>query len=99
MSEQRAYTVEVREQGRRLSVEPIPDPFICTRVMPRGLRAAFAVLFRRYEVEVLVGGDRDRIERVLELNPDYIGPPGSPSREAWNTQLNQAFREVGDGDE
>lgn len=45
----------------------------------------------RYEVEVLVGGDRERIEQVLELNPDYIGPAGSKSREAWNAQLEGAL--------
>lgn len=85
------YTVEVRERGRRLSLERIVDPFVCTRVAPKGWRAAWDVLRGRYEVEVLVNGDRERVEQVMELNPDYIGPAGSASREAWNAQLHGAL--------
>lgn len=91
-SETPPYTVECRENGRRLSIEPIPDPFINTTIRPRGWRVALAVLRRRYSVTVVVGGDSATVERVLELDPDYIGPPGSKSREAWNAQLQGELR-------
>lgn len=91
---QSAYTVEVRENGNRLSLDPIPDPFISTRVRLRGWRSAWAVLRRGVEVEVIVGGDRTRINAVMELDPDYIGPAGSKSREAWNRQLKGALGSV-----
>lgn len=89
-----AYTVEVRENGKRLDIRPIEDPFVCTRVTAKGWRAAWAVLRGRFEVEVLVSGDRDRIEQVMELDPDYIGPAGSKSRKAWNAQIQGALRDV-----
>jgi hypothetical protein len=89
-----AYTLEIREQGKRLSKAPMPDPFHTTRIRPRGWRVALAVLFRRYEVEVLVGGDRERVEAVMELNPDYLGPAGSKSREAWNAQLERSLLDL-----
>lgn len=69
-----AYTVEVRENDQRLSMESIVDPFIHTRVRPRGWRVALAVLRRRYEIVVIVGGDRERVEEVMKLDPDYLGP-------------------------
>lgn len=86
-----AYTVEIRENGRRIALERIVDPFISTRVRPTW-KAAWAVLTGKYEVEVLVSGDRDRVEAVMELNPDYLGPAGSKSREAWNARLGEALR-------
>jgi hypothetical protein len=89
-----AYTVEVRERGKRTSLTPIPDPFIRTTVYPSGWRNALRVLFRRYEVEVLVGGDRERVEAVMELNPDYLGPAGSKSREAWNRHLQGSLEKL-----
>lgn len=41
-----AYTVEVRENGKRVSRERIVDPFISTRVHVRGWRAAWSALCR-----------------------------------------------------
>lgn len=69
-----AYTIEIRENDRRLSLEPLVDPFINTTVHPRGWRVALAVLCRRYKVSVHVDGDRERVEEVLKLDPDYLGP-------------------------
>lgn len=85
------YTLEIRERGRRLSHEPMPDPFHNTTIHPRGWRAALDVLLHRYTVTVIVGADAETVERVMELDPDYLGLPGSPSREAWNAQLHTSL--------
>jgi hypothetical protein len=85
------YTVEVRENGKRLALTPIVDPFVNTFVHPKGLRAAVRVLFGRYEASVHVSADHATVEAVMELNPDYLGPPGSASRTAWNEQLHAAL--------
>lgn len=77
-SDTHAYTLEIREDGKRIAYERIVDPFITTSIRPTW-RAAWAVLRGKYEVEVLVSGDRDRVEAVMELNPDYLGPAGSRS--------------------
>lgn len=89
-----AYTVEIRENGHRLSVERIVDPFVSASIKPRGWRAALDALLGRLEVEIIVGGDKDRVEAVMELDPDYLGPPGSESRTAWDAQINRALRDV-----
>lgn len=65
---EQSYSVEVREQGRRVSLLPIADPFINTTVRPRGWRVAWAVLRRRYEVSVHVDGDRERVNEVMKLS-------------------------------
>jgi hypothetical protein len=62
------YSVEIREQGQRVSLLPIADPFINTTIKPQGWRVAWAVLRRRYEVSVHVGGDRQRTNEVMKLN-------------------------------
>jgi hypothetical protein len=85
------YSVRVSENGRPFSTRSIHDPFIHTRVCPRGLRVALQVLLGRYEVEVAVNADSETVEQVLELDPDYLGPIGSPRREAWNAQLNASL--------
>jgi hypothetical protein len=85
------YSVRVSENGRPFSTRSIHDPFIHTRVYPRGWRVALRVLLGRYEVEVAVNADPETVEQVLELDPDYLGPIGSPRREAWNTQLNASL--------
>jgi hypothetical protein len=89
-----AYTVEIREQGKRLSLDAIPDPFIRTTLRPRGWRAALALLRGRYELEVLVSSDPVTCNAVMELDPDYLGPAGSPSREAWNAHVQQALGDM-----
>lgn len=54
--------------------EPLSDPFVLHRVtvgwrdLLRGL-----LLRRRLEVTVNIGGDRQMVEDVLELDGDYLG--------------------------
>jgi hypothetical protein len=81
------YTVEVREEDRRVSRIVCGDPFINTTVHPRGWRAALAVLRRRYSVSVHVGACPPLVEDVLELNADYKGVRGSSRRREWDQQL------------
>lgn len=94
MSEER-YTLAVWEGNKRLSDETLPDPFHHTTIRPRGWRVAWAVLRRRYEVRVVVSADSERIEEVMELNSDYLGPRGSKSRTQWDAQLQGALGRFG----
>lgn len=86
-----AYTVEVREQGKRLDRHAIADPFVNTMVHPRGWRAAWAVLRKRYRVSVHVSADPDRVEDTLELNDDYKGQKGSTRRSEWDAQFHRGL--------
>lgn len=92
------YTVTVSENGRSFSRREIHDPFIHTRVYPRGWRVALDVLLGRYEIEVAVHADPETVEQVLELDPDYLGWGDSPRRQAWNARLNEALHEFADAD-
>ena len=91
------YRITTRENGCLVSVIPMADPFVNHCVRVRGWRNAVRVLFRRYELTVHIDADSDRVERVLELDPDHIGPPGSPSRRAWNAQLAGALNRFANG--
>lgn len=91
-AERASYTITTRENGALVSADEIVDPFVHHRVVPRGWRNALLVLRGRYELTVEIAADRELVERVLELNSDYLGPAGSPSREAWTAQLNNALR-------
>lgn len=83
-----AYTVEVREGDRRLSVQTTADPFVNTTVNVRGCRNALAVLRGRYRCSVHVDAAHDRIEDIFELNDDYKGERGSSRREDWDRDFN-----------
>lgn len=105
MTEREArYSVEVLENGRRLSARPIVDPFINTRVHPGGgllgrLMVALQVLRGTYEVEVIVRGDSAIVEQVLELDPDYLGAWGSERRRQWDANLNNALASFAGADD
>ncbi len=98
LTEPGAYTLATREMDRLISKTQECDPFIVHRIRPRGWRVVRDVLLRRYELTVTIDADRALVERVLELNPDYLGPPGSPSRNAWNMRLQAALVNLGDCD-
>lgn len=91
------YEVEVRENDRRVSIERIVDPFIHTTIHPRGWRNAVRLLFRRLTFTVIVSGDSEIVERILELDDDYLGPPGSESRRKWDEQLQGALHRFAQG--
>ena len=77
------YSVTIFEgtKGRgpikRLSTQTISDPFIRTTIRPRGWRVALAVLLRRYELVVNVGGEAAAFRVVFrgDYTPDLPGPP------------------------
>lgn len=89
------YTLEIRENGRPLDDRPMPDPFHTTMIRPRGWRVLRDVLLRRYEIVVRVGADRETVERVSELDPDYKGAPGSKRRAEWDAELEGALGRSG----
>lgn len=85
------FTLEIRENGKRLSAERMPDPFHNTTIHPRGWRAALAVLLHRYKITVIVDGDRDIVEDVLELDDDYKGLPNSTRWQEWDQRVDRAL--------
>lgn len=78
MNEDNRYFVEVTENGKRLALTPIPDPFIRTVIRPRGVRAAWQVLRGRWEVWVRVDADPETVRGVEAL--------GRETTEAENQQ-------------
>lgn len=87
-----AYTVEVREGGRRIERHPIADPFVNTTVHVRGWRNALRVLLRRYECSVHVDADdAARVEDIFELNDDYKGQHGSTRRAQWDAEFQRGL--------
>lgn len=91
-----SFTVEIRENGKRVSLTNEVDPFIHTTIRVRGWRQALAILLRRYEAEVVVNADHATVEAVLELNPDYLGEPGSRRRARWDKELDAALHSFAD---
>jgi hypothetical protein len=78
------FTLEIRENDRKAKQITLSDPFHHTTIHVRGWRAALAVLRNRCVLTVIVGGDRDIVEDVLELDDDYKGARGSSRREEWD---------------
>lgn len=69
-------------------MSPISDPLVRTTVSVGWCELLCSLLTRRtLTVEVMVGSDSDTATRLLELDPDYLGPPGSASRTAWDAAL------------
>ena len=93
--DRKGYRVEIRECGVPIDVVSVPDPFVRTAVVMHGWRVALAVLLGRWSIEVLVSADKATVERVLELNPDYLGAPGSERRKAWHAELNRRLATFG----
>lgn len=73
-------------------MQPIEDPFVRQTVTVGWPDLLRALLRRRLVVVVRVGGDRKTVERVMEMNPDFLGGMNSPSRKAWNASLNERLR-------
>lgn len=74
---------------------PIPDPLARTTVTVGRRDLLRSLLTRRsLTVEVLIGADSRTATRLLELDPDYLGPAGSPSRKAWDAALNERLGEM-----
>jgi hypothetical protein len=61
----RDYTLEIREDGARLSKQAIDDPFINTTITVRGWRSAWAVLRRGVTLNLILDGSGDTIAHVM----------------------------------
>lgn len=98
------YTVSVFDNDGSVDfMRPMEDPFIHTTIAQKpGLRSRVVTAWRalrgRLEYRIQVSADRETIERVMELNPDYIGPTGSPSRKAWDARLHESLAQIGEPD-
>jgi hypothetical protein len=80
------FTLETRLNGRRLSQEKMPDPFVNTTVHV-GWWDRLRCLFGGLSVNVIVSGDREICEDVLELNADYLGPRDSTRRRGMGRRV------------
>lgn len=90
------YTVTSRVGNRTISFEqPIDDPFV-RQTIRIGLWDALRELLHHgwIEVEVLVGGTKDRIDDVLELDENTL-VPGSSRRAAWDSHVNERLGRLG----
>lgn len=68
------YTVTTRVGDRTISFEkPIQDPFVTQRVTIGWPDLLRGLLRRRLVVTVIVGGDRNVIDDVLELDANWLG--------------------------
>lgn len=91
-------TIDNRVIGEFMA--PIPDPFARTTVTVCWRDLLRSLLTRRsLTVQVAVSADKRTIERVCEMDPDYLGGPDSPSRKAWNASLHDALAAVGRDDD
>lgn len=87
------FTVETRLNGRRIAVRRVPDPFVSTTIAV-GWRDRLRTLFGSLAVDVIVGGDREVVEDVLELNADYLGRRPSTRREEWDAHVEGRLRDA-----
>ena len=101
-------TYDARETGPRFHVtyrvggrtiehqQPIEDPFVRGTVVVGWRDLVRGLLRRHLEVEVLVGGDRDIVEDVMELNDDYLGVANSTRRQTWDSHVNERLSALAD---
>lgn len=73
--------------------KPIDDPFVNHTVHLNWRDMLWALVrFRRsLAITTIVGGDRDVMEAVLELDDNYLGLSGSARRTAFNQQIGGAL--------
>jgi hypothetical protein len=96
-------TYDSRETGERYYVTAqvgdrtvdfrrrVPDPFV-RAIVSVGVWDALRALLRRgaVEVTVIVGGDTEAVNDVLELDYNTL-VPGSTRREEWNRHVNDVL--------
>jgi hypothetical protein len=75
---------------------PADDPFVRHVIHICWLDRLKSLFLRRLDVEVIVGGDAEIIEDVMELNSDYLGPMNSTRRKAFQSELNDAIGRFAD---
>jgi hypothetical protein len=86
------YHVTGRINGKTVLFQhPIDDPFISQSVTVTWAGLLRSLLrFRSLKVEVLVGGDKDIVNDVLELDGNQL-VPDSTRRDTFNSHINEAI--------
>lgn len=68
------YHVTTRVNDRTIGFEkPISDPFVRQTVHVGTRDLLRSLLRRRLEIVIIVGGDREAVEDVLELDAEWLG--------------------------
>jgi hypothetical protein len=86
------FTVETRINGRRLNEVKTRDPFVHHRVVI-GWRDLLRFIARGREVVVIVGGDSEIVDDVIELDADAL-TLNSTRRDEWDETVQGALRRV-----
>jgi hypothetical protein len=90
------YHVTSTIDGRSVAWRhPITDPFVRHTVLIGWRDLLRGLLKRRLDVTVLIGGDKDIVEDVMELNADYLGPLDSTRRDEFNVVMNASLETFG----
>jgi hypothetical protein len=102
-------TYDSRETGPRFHVtyrigtrtitfqQPTEDPFV-RGTIALGWRDLLRGLVRgRLEVSMIVGGDRDIVDDVMELDENTLVPGRSTRRDAFNSHLGERMAAMVDG--
>ena len=87
------FTVETRINSRTISVTPTRDPFVLHRVTVGWPDLLRSLLRGKLTVEVIVGGDPEIVDDVLELDADCL-TFNSTRRDEWNAKVEGALRRV-----
>jgi hypothetical protein len=89
------YHVGVRlDDETILFQKPIADPFVRQEVIISPRRLLRSLLrWKPLTVTVLVGGDKERIDDVLELDDQWL-VPGRTRRAAFHQHINERLREL-----
>jgi hypothetical protein len=89
------YHVTTRVGGRMIEFEkPMADPFVSHRVTVGWPDLLRGLLRRRLAVEVMIGGDLDVVEDVMELDDNYLGY-NCTRRDTWNSHVNESLGRAG----
>ena len=93
------YHVTTRVSGRTVTFQHrVPDPFVRQTVHVGWRDLLLGLVKRGLVVEVLVDGDRDVVEDVLELNDDYLGT-NCTRRDTFNSHLMESAGRMVNGDD
>jgi hypothetical protein len=84
------YHVTTRVGNRTIGFqEPLQDPFVNHRVTIGRLGLLRALLCRRLVITVIVGGDRDVVDDVLDLDAEWLGGDSTRRDEFTAGMFNQ----------
>lgn len=103
-------TYDSRETGPRFHVtyrindrtitfqEQIADPFVTATLRISWLDRLKSLIRKDFSVTVLVGGDPEVVDDVLELDANHLGVRPSTRRQEWNSSLNEALGKFAEED-